>query len=148
MWVQAKVKLRYFFYTLTQQDHYPPHKIHVYAGDFNAHIAEELEQYITLQERSTIPSRVGDCRRQHIPSPPDAAAITHAGISSQQRGRLLLRTLITTSLILSGRFETADEPIPYTLQRQDEATINDYNLIAIPSYQRRPQVGVLALIAK
>jgi len=57
--------------------------------------------------------------------------------------------LITTSLlILSGRFETADEPISYTLQRQDEATINDYNLIAIPSYQRRPQVGVLALIAK
>jgi len=32
--------------------------------------------------------------------------------------------------ILNGRFETADEPIPYTLQRQDEVTINDYNLIA------------------
>ena len=30
----------------------------------------------------------------------------------------------------SGRFEGVDDPIPYTLQCQDEATINDYNLIA------------------
>jgi len=66
-----------------------------------------------------------------MPSPPDAAAITNARISSQQRGRLIIRTLNTTSfLILSGRFETADELIPYTLQRQDEAAINDYNHIA------------------
>jgi len=36
----------------------------------------------------------------------------------------------TSFLILNGRFEAADNPIPYTLQRQDEATINDYNLIA------------------
>jgi len=33
-------------------------------------------------------------------------------------------------LILNGRFETVDDPIPYTLQRQEESTINDYNLIA------------------
>jgi len=31
---------------------------------------------------------------------------------------------------LNGRLETPDDPIPYTPQRQDEATINDYNLIA------------------
>jgi len=38
--------------------------------------------------------------------------------------------LITSSfLILNGRFETPDDPISYTLQRQDEASIN-YNLIA------------------
>ena len=36
----------------------------------------------------------------------------------------------TSFLILNGRFETPDDPIPYTLQRQDEATINNYNLIA------------------
>jgi len=36
----------------------------------------------------------------------------------------------TSFLILNGRFEAANNPIPYTLQRQDEATINDYNLIA------------------
>ena len=37
----------------------------------------------------------------------------------------------TSLLILNGRFEAADDPIPYTLQRQDESTmINDYNLIA------------------
>ena len=118
-------------HTLTQQDHYPHREIHVYAGDFNAHVAEEREAHTTLQKRSTIPSRVGDCHRRHIPSPHDAPAITNARISSQQRGRLLLRMLNTTSfLMLNGRFETADDPIPYTLQRQEESTINDYNLLA------------------
>jgi len=38
----------------------------------------------------------------------------------------------TTFLILNGHFETVDHPLPNTLQRQDEATINDYNLIAKP----------------
>ena len=38
-----------FSHTLTQQDHYPDREIHVYAGDFNAHVAEELEAHITLQ---------------------------------------------------------------------------------------------------
>jgi len=36
----------------------------------------------------------------------------------------------TSFFILNGRFEAADNPITYTLQRQDKATINDYNLIA------------------
>jgi len=36
----------------------------------------------------------------------------------------------TFFFILNGRFETVDDPIPYTLQRQEELTINDYNLIA------------------
>ena len=36
----------------------------------------------------------------------------------------------TSFLILNGRFEASDDPISCTLQRQDEATINDYNLIA------------------
>ena len=68
--------------------------------------------------------------RRHMPSPPAAASITNARISCPQRGRLLLRMLNTTSfLILNGRFEGADDPISDTLQRQDEATINDYNLI-------------------
>jgi len=43
-------KVEEFFHTLTQQDHYPPDEIHVYAGDFNAHVAEALEQHITIQE--------------------------------------------------------------------------------------------------
>ena len=117
--------------TLTQQDHYPDRKIHVYAGVFNAHVAEKLENHITLQERSTIPPKVADCHHRHMPSPPDAAAITNTRISFPQRGRLLLRMLNTTYfLILNGRFEAVDDPIPYKLQRQDEATINEYNLIA------------------
>jgi len=93
-------EVKKFFHMLTQQDHYPPNEIHVYAGDFNAHVAEELEQHITIQERSTIPLRVGDCHRRHLPSSPDAAPITRARLSSQQRGRLLLRLLNTTSFLI------------------------------------------------
>jgi len=120
-----------FFHTLTQQDHYSDREIHVYADDFNAHVSEELKHHITLQERSTIPPRVGDCHRRHMPPPLDAAAIANTRISSPQRGRLRLRMLSTRSfLILNRRLEAVDDPIPYTLQRQDEATINDYNLVA------------------
>jgi len=79
-----------FFLTLTQQDHYPDREIHVYADDFNAHVAEELEHHITVQEQAIIPFRVDDCHRRHMPSPPDAAAITNTRISSPQQGRLLL----------------------------------------------------------
>jgi len=39
-----------FFHTLTQQDHYHDREIHVYAADFNVHVAEELEHHITLQK--------------------------------------------------------------------------------------------------
>jgi len=84
-----------------------------------------------MQERHTIPSRVGNCHKRRMTSPPAAAPITSTCISSTQRGRLILRMLNTTSfLILNGRFEGDDDPIPYTLQRQDESTINDDNLIA------------------
>jgi len=124
-------KIEEFFHTLTQQDHHPAEDVHIYAGDFNAHVADETETHITIQEGHTIPPRVRDCHKRHAPSPPAAAPITNARISNPQRGRLLLRMINTTSfLILNGRFEAADNPIPYTLQRQDEATINDYNLIA------------------
>jgi len=120
-----------FFHTLSQQDHLFTEDVHIYAGDFNAHVADETETHVTIQEGHTILSRVGDCHKRHAPSLPAASPITNARISSPQRGHLLLRMLNTTSfLILNGRFEGADNPIPYTLQRQDEATINDYNLIA------------------
>jgi len=42
----------------------------------------------------------------------------------------------TSFLILNCRFEAADNPIPYTLQRQDEATINDYNFVAKPYFSK------------
>jgi len=120
-----------FFYTLTQQDHYPAESIHIYAGDFNAHVGNETETQITTQEGLNNPPRVGDCYDRHMPSPPAAAPITIARISSTQRGRLLLGIINTTSFfILNGRYEAADDSIPYdTLQNQDEATINDYNLM-------------------
>ena len=43
---------------------------------------------------------------------------------------------ITSFLNLNGRCEAADNPIPYTLQHQDEGTINDYNLIAIQHFSK------------
>jgi len=51
----------------------------------------------------------------------------------------------TSFLILNGRFEGADDPIPYTLQRQDEATINDYNLIAKQHFSKVKTCYVKAL---
>jgi len=132
---EGEVQVEEFFHTLTQQDHYPAHEM---AQFFIAHVAEELEHHITLEERATILFRVGDCYWQHtLPTWSAAAAITIARISSQQRGRLLLWTLNTMSfLILNWRFETIDGPIPDTLQLQDEATINDYNLIAKQYFSR------------
>jgi len=86
---------------------------------------------LTSQCKNDTPSHlelgtvINDICPHHQPQLPSQ---THA---SPQRGRLLLRMLNTTSfLILNCRFEGADDPIPFTLQRQDEATINDFNLVA------------------
>jgi len=79
-----------FFHTLTQQiillmiSGDPVDDIHIYAGDFNAHVADETETHITMQERHTISPRVGDCHKRHMPSPPAAAPITNTRISSPQ----------------------------------------------------------------
>jgi len=127
----SEEEIEEFFHTLTQQNHYPANEIHIYAGDFNAHVADERENHITLQEGNTIPRGVGDCHKRHFPSPSDAVPITTTRISSPQRDCLLLRMLNTTSfLILNGRFEIYNAPISYTLSNQDEAANNDYNLIA------------------
>jgi hypothetical protein len=75
-----------FFHTLTQQNHYPADDIHIYAGDFIAHVADETEIHIIMQERHTIPPRVGDCHKRRMPSPPAAAPITNTRMSSPQRG--------------------------------------------------------------
>ena len=62
--------------------------------------------------------------------PTQLLSLTHKYLF-HKRGRLLLRMLNTTPfLILNGRFEIDNAPIPYTLQRQDEATIHDHNIIA------------------
>jgi len=117
----SKGEIDVFFHTLTKQNHYSADDIHIYAGDFNAYVADEIETHVTMQKQHTIPPQVGDCHERHMPSQPAAAPITNTHISSPQRSRLLLRMLNTTSfLILNGRFEASDDPIPYTLQRQVE----------------------------
>jgi len=77
-----------FFHTLTQEDHYPAEDIHIYSGDFNAGVTDEIEAHVTTQEGHAIPPRFGDCHRRHMPVPPAADPITNARISSPQRGRL------------------------------------------------------------
>jgi len=124
--IPSEGEIEEFFHTLTRLHYVSAKDVHIYAGDFNAHVADEIETHITIQEGHTIPPRFGYCHKRHTPSPPAAAPITSAHISSPQRGRLLLRMLNTTSfLVQNGRFEAADNPIPYTLQRQDEATIKN-----------------------
>jgi len=88
-------KIAKFLNTLTRQNHYHADDIHIYAGDFNAHVADEIETHITMQEGHTIPSRVGDCHKRHMPSPSAEVPITNTRISSLQRGHLLLRMLST-----------------------------------------------------
>jgi len=63
-----------FFHTLTQQDHYPAEDVHIYAGDFNAHVADETEIHITIQK--DIPSHlklgtvIKDIHPHHLPQLP------------------------------------------------------------------------------
>ena len=42
-------QLQEFFDSLIAHSNHPPHEPHIYAGDFNAYTAEELENYITPQ---------------------------------------------------------------------------------------------------
>ena len=138
-----------FFQTIEQQCKFPPQHTHIFTGDFNAHVAGELEGVLSTVQPGTVPLRVGDVATKrvrkkdqllHPPSPPTMGIITGRA-SSSQRGRLLLRFLSNTGhLLLNGRFETADTPsIPYTFQRigrKPEATINDYCTISLHHLQR------------
>ena len=82
----SKGEIDEFFHVLTKEDHYPAEDIHIYSGDFNAGVADEIEAHITTQEGHTI--LVGDCHGRHMPVPSAANPITNARISSLQRGRL------------------------------------------------------------
>ena len=81
----SKGEIDVFFHTLTKQNHYPADDIHIYAGDFNAYVADEIETHVTMQKQHTIPPQVGDCHERHMPSQPAAAPITNTHISSPQR---------------------------------------------------------------
>jgi hypothetical protein len=122
-----------FFDSLSQNHSHPVEEVHIYAGDMNAHIAQEVENHLSawpVTWSAPIPLRVGDV--EHSPSPAHMDPISTSRPSSSQRGRLLLRFLNNTQhVVLNGRYQSPTDPIPYTLQGNDEKTINDYNTISI-----------------
>ena len=123
-----------FFDSLSQNHSHPVEEVHIYAGDMNAHIAQEVENHLSTWA-APIPLRVGDV--EHSPSPAHMDPISTSRPTSSQRGRLLLRFLNNTQhVVLNGRYQSLTDPIPYTLQRNDEKTINDYNTISINHFSK------------
>ena len=59
-----------FFDTLTAHSNHPPHESHIYAGDFNAYTAEEIENHITPLDSHTLFRRNGDTNPAHSPASP------------------------------------------------------------------------------
>jgi len=55
-------QLQEFFDTLIAHSNHSPHEPHIYAGDFNAYTAEELENHITPQELRTLLRRSGNIK--------------------------------------------------------------------------------------
>jgi len=52
--------LEEFFQTLAKQNNFHPNEPHIYAGDINSHVGEEIEAHLSSQEISKLPERVGD----------------------------------------------------------------------------------------
>ena len=119
-----------FFEILAVNSNYPSDEPCIYAGDFNAYTAEEIEGHLTPQERHTLPTRTGDVNPAHSPAPLNTSATAP---SAEYRGRLLLDMLNSTDhIILNGRFPS---PLPtnrpYTFFRPPQVySILDYNLIS------------------
>jgi len=63
-------QLQEFFDALIAHSNHSPHEPYIYAGNFNAYTAEELEQQVTPQELRTILRSSGDINPAHSPAPP------------------------------------------------------------------------------
>ena len=93
-------KLEEFFHTLTAHSNHPLHEPHIYAGDFNAYTAEEIEGHITPLDSHALLHRMGDTNPAHSPSSPLTNATAPA---AEFRGRLLLNMLNSEFVITNGR---------------------------------------------
>jgi len=60
--------LEEFLDTLTAHWDLPCHAPHIYAGDFNAYTAEEIESHITLLDSHALFHWVGDTNPAHSPA--------------------------------------------------------------------------------
>jgi len=79
--------LKESFDTLTAHSKYPSHEPHIYAADFNAYTAEEIESHITPLDSHTLFRRMGDTNPAHSPASPLTTATVPA---ADYRERLLL----------------------------------------------------------
>jgi len=119
-----------FFDALTAHSNHPCHEPHIYAGDFNAYTAEEIESHITPLDSHALSHRMGDTNPAHSPASPLTTATAPA---ADFRGRLLLNMLISIEFIITnGRFPSpSPNHRPYTFfQKPNTYSILDYNLIA------------------
>ena len=60
--------LEEFFDTLTAHSNHPCHEPHIYAGDFKAYTAEEIESHITPLDSHALFHRVDDTNPTNSPS--------------------------------------------------------------------------------
>jgi len=106
-----------------------PREPHIYAGDFNAYTAEELEHNVTPQELRTLLRRSRDVNPAHSPAP----FLTSATVSAADyRGCLLLNMINFLEFIITNGCFSVPPPTlqPYTFFRKPNThSVLDYNLI-------------------
>jgi len=121
--------LEEFFDTLTGHSNHPYHEPHIYAGDFNAYTAEEIESYITPLDSHALFRRVGNANPAYSSASPHT---TTTAPVADFRGRLLLNILNSVEIIITnGRFPSpSPNHRPYTFFRKPNTySILDYNRI-------------------
>ena len=120
--------LEEFLDTLTAHWDLPCHAPHIYAGDFNAYTAEEIESHITLLDSHALFHWVGDTNPAHSP----ASSLTTATTPTADfRGLLLLNMFNSIEFIITNRRFQSPSPNhrPYTFFRKPNTySILNYNL--------------------
>jgi len=122
--------LEEFFDTLTAHSNHPCYEFHIYARDFNAYTAEEIESHITPLDSHALFHRVGDTNPAHSPASPLTTATAPA---ADCRGRLLLNMLNSIEFIITNGRSPSPSPNhrQYTFFRKPNTySFLDYNLIA------------------
>ena len=122
--------LEEFFDTLTAHSNHPCHEPHIYARDFNAYTAEEIESHITPLDCHALFHRAGNTNPAHSPA---SSLTTATAPAADFRGHLLLNMLNSIEcIVINGRFPSpSPNHRPYTFFRKlNTYSILNYNLIA------------------
>ena len=122
-----------FFDTLKQQCIFPSHELHLFTGDFNSYCGVAVEDHLDPADDTDYPSRTGDARPTHQPSPADAPPSASDHLSGMQRGRLLRMLNELELLIANGRFQTPSCPDPpYTCYSAAIAGFSIVDYVLVP----------------